>query len=176
MDESGFEQKLQAARTGDEKAWADLYRGTAPAVRGYLRARGAIDPDDLLAEVFLQIARDIKSFDGTEREFRAWAFTIGRNRLVDAARRAGRRVTEVPAETLPERVGGDAESEVLERLSEQEVRALIARLPARQQDVILLRVIGELTITEIAGILKKRPGAVKALQRRALLRLKKDLS
>lgn len=176
MDESGFERKLQAARAGDETAWADLYGGTAPALRGYLRARGAADPDDLLAEVFLQIARDIKSFDGTEREFRAWAFTIGRNRLADAARRAGRRVTEIPAETLPERMGGDTESEVLERLSEQEVRALIARLPARQQDVILLRVVGELTITEIAGILKKRPGAVKALQRRALLRLKKDLS
>lgn len=175
MSEPPFEEMLDGAREGDENAWSHLYRGTAPAVRGYLRARGSTHPDDLLGEVFLQIARDISGFSGTEREFRAWAFTIARNRLVDAARRSGRRVAEVPTERAPEVVGGDTESEVLDRLASEEVRALIGKLPGRQQDVILLRVLGDLSITEVAEILGRRPGAVKALQRRALARLRKDL-
>lgn len=175
MTEATFEELLEGAQEGDENAWSHLYRGTAPVVLGYLRARRAVHPEDLLGEVFLQIARDISGFTGTEREFRAWAFTIARNRLVDASRRSGRRVTEVPAARTPEVVGGNTETEVLERLASEEVRALIGNLPGRQQDVILLRVLGDLTVNEIAEILGKRPGAVKALQRRALARLRRDL-
>ncbi|MGH2695177.1 MAG: RNA polymerase sigma factor [Actinomycetota bacterium] len=81
----GFATTLAAARLGAEWAWGALYDDLAPAVTGYLRARGAPEPDDLTGEVFLQIVRDLRGFSGNEREFRSWVFTITHHRLLDTA-------------------------------------------------------------------------------------------
>lgn len=67
-----FNALLEAARDGDEGAWAEIFQELAPVVLGYLRSNGAPDPDDTLGEVFLQVSRDIKAFEGDERRFRAW--------------------------------------------------------------------------------------------------------
>ena len=82
---------IAAARSGAEWAWATLYRELAPSIRGYLRFRGAEEPDDLLGEVLLQLVRDLDAFDGDERAFRAWVFTIAHHRLLDDRRRQVRR-------------------------------------------------------------------------------------
>ena len=95
-----FAALLEEARAGSESAWAEIYRDLAPAVHGYLRTSGAPDPEDTLSEVFLQIARDVPGFEGDERQFRSWVFTIAHHRLIDDRRAAGRRPPEVdtPAE------------------------------------------------------------------------------
>ncbi len=54
-----FESALKAAKAGAEWAWAALYRDLAGPVTGYLASRGAPEPDDLAAETFLQVARNI---------------------------------------------------------------------------------------------------------------------
>src|SRR4030081_3701589 len=56
-----FEVVLAAARTGADWAWEALYRDLAPLVHGYLRSRGAREPEDLTGEVFLGIARGLPS-------------------------------------------------------------------------------------------------------------------
>jgi len=56
------------------------------------------------------------------------------------------------------------------------VRELVGRLSSEQQDVLLLRLFGELTTPEIAVIVGKRPGAAKALLRRGLASLRKEIS
>ena len=89
--EQRFEPVLSAARTGAEWAWAELYREHAPAVLGYLRARRAPDAEDLLGEVFLQLARDLSGFEGDARAFRAWVFTVAHHRLLDDVRKRRRR-------------------------------------------------------------------------------------
>jgi RNA polymerase sigma-70 factor, ECF subfamily len=87
-----FPQVLDAARLGADWAWAAVYRDLAPSARGYLRARGAPDPDDVVGEAFLQVVRDLPRFEGGERELRAWVFTIVHHRLLDARRREARGV------------------------------------------------------------------------------------
>jgi RNA polymerase sigma-70 factor (ECF subfamily) len=171
-----FAMTLAAARGGDEAAWARLYRDLAPALLGYLRARRAALPEDLLGEVFVHMVTSLDSFQGEEHDFRAWAFTITRNRLVDSRRRSARRVLEVPVDPEPAVEAGDVETEAINRLGAQEIRELISRLSPDQQDVLLLRILGGLTLPEIAVALGKRLGAVKALQRRGLARLKKEIS
>ena len=173
-----FPEILAAARIGAELAWTALYRDLAPSVRGYLRARGAAEPDDVLGEAFLQIVRDIDRFDGDEREFRTWAFTIVHHRLLDARRRDARRpVSPSPDETL-QRAGeiGDVEDEAMTGLTVARVRELLGRLSPDQQDVLLLRLFGDLSVAEVAATLGKRPGAVKALLRRGLASLRKEIS
>src|SRR5512132_2244997 len=89
-----FDSTLTAARTGEEWAWAALYRDTAPPLLPYLKARGAIDPDDTLGEVFVRVVRKLPEFRGGESDFRAWLFTIARHRLIDEARLRARRPEE----------------------------------------------------------------------------------
>lgn len=171
-----FSGILERARAGDPAAWESLYRELAPVVIGYLRAKGAADPEDLLGATFLSVVRDIERFSGGEREFRSWVLTIAHRRQVDEVRRSSRRVKEVP-DTEGDRVPvGDAEADALERLDVASVRAILGRLSPDQQAVIALRVISDLTIEEVARILNKRPGAVKSLQRRGFEALRKFLS
>ncbi len=113
--EQRFESVLSAARTGVEWAWAELYREHAPAVLGYLRARGAPDAEDLLGEVFLQLARDLSGFEGDARAFRAWVFTVAHHRLLDDVRKRRRRPQTDGGHALDELAGGvgDAEEDAL---------------------------------------------------------------
>lgn len=168
--------RLDAARMGDQAAWTELYRELAPLVLGYLRARRAPEPEDLAGEVFAQMARDLASFDGGERELRAWVLRIAHNRLIDLRRHRARRPLDLPGGELAEqRAGPSAEGEALERLGGEEVRRLLGLLTADQEAVLLLRVIGGLNAREIAKVLGKRQGAVKALQRRGLERIRREL-
>jgi RNA polymerase sigma factor (sigma-70 family) len=169
MLENEFPRTLAAARAGGEWAWASIYQDLAPSVLGYLRKRGAADPEDLTGEVFLQVVRDLGSFDGNERDFRAWVFTIAHHRLLDDARRRARRPLEQPssAAELAEE-SENAEEEAWRDLASDRVREIIDRLSPEQRDVLLLRILGDLTVNEVAGLLGKSAGAVKALQRRGL--------
>jgi RNA polymerase sigma-70 factor (ECF subfamily) len=145
-------------------------------VAGYLRAHGAADPDDLVGEVFLQVVRGLDRFSGPEQAFRAWVFTIAHRRLVDDVRRRTRRpAVAVTPEVLSEiaGAGGDVAEEATAQIDAQRVRAAIAELPPDQRAVLLLRIVGDLTIEQIAAAVGKRPGAVKALQRRALKRMER---
>ena len=172
-----FEHVLSAARAGGEWAWERLYAELAPTVVGYLRARGAAEPEDLAGEAFLQVVRDLPRFSGDERDFRAWVFTIVHRRLIDERRRRGRRPAEpAPPDEVAARAGagGDVAEEALARVSDERVREVIAQLPGEQQTVVLLRILGDMTIEEVARAIGKRVGATKALQRRALRRIERE--
>lgn len=174
---AAFDGVLAAARAGAEWAWAELYRDAAPSVLAYLRAQKAADPENLGGEVFLQLVRDLRSFAGGEREFRAWLFTIAHNRLLDERRRATRRPAEAAGPGLVEWHApvGDAEDEALSALGAERVERAIRRLSPDQQTVLLLRLFAELTVDEVATVIGKRPGAVKQLQRRGLVALRREL-
>ena len=172
-----FEPVLSAARAGGEWAWARIYDDLAPVVLGYLRARGATEPNDVLGEVFLQVVRDLPGFEGDERAFRSWVFTIAHHRLLDDVRHRSRRPADpVPPEALDHTLGsGDVEQDALERLGVERVTELIGQLTRDQQDALLLRIVADLSVDEIARAMGKRPGAVKALQRRALATLRRSI-
>jgi RNA polymerase sigma-70 factor, ECF subfamily len=77
-----------------------------------------------------------------------------------------------PPGSLPDSLSiGDVESEAMENLSTQAALARIAGLPPDQAEVVLLRVLGGLSVKDVAAILGKRPGTVRVLQHRALHRL-----
>lgn len=174
-----FAQILEAARTGADWAWSRLYGDLAGPVLGYLRGRGAADPDDVTGEVFLQVVRDLHTFDGDERAFRTWVFSITHHRLLDDARYRSRRPVQPAFDDdilNKESDAADVEGEVLQADLVAQVRRFITRLSPDQQDVLLLRLVGQLTVDEVAQALGKRPGAIKALQRRGLAALKKEIS
>jgi RNA polymerase sigma-70 factor (ECF subfamily) len=146
-------------------------------VLGYLRAQRASEPEDLTGEVFLQVVRDLHRFEGDEGEFRAWVFTIVRNRIIDAGRHRARRPVEVAPEvpTVADE-SADVETQVLDRAATEQVRQIIEQLGPDQREVLLLRILGDLTVEETARVVGKSPGAVKALQRRGLAAVDRAMS
>jgi RNA polymerase sigma factor (sigma-70 family) len=165
----GFEEILAAARLGQPWALSALYRSYAGAVAGYIRGRTSAEPDDLVSEVFTSVFTGLGRFSGTEADFRGWLFTIAQRRIVDDLRRRSREVATTPYETHADiRSVGSAESESLDRLGEEWVRSVLDRLAPDQRDVLLLRILGDLTVEQIAQTLGKSSGAVKQLQRRGL--------
>ena len=177
MGEEKFTALLAAAKAGDEGAWEEIFRDLGPAVLGYLRASGAPDPDDVLGETFLQVARDIPKFDGTEPAFRAWVFTIAHHRLIDARRYSARRPVELsPEPPEPGEGADDAADEALKRIGIERVQELLVTLSDDQCAVLLLRFVADMSIDDVARAVGKRPGAVKALQRRGLAAVKRRLA
>jgi RNA polymerase sigma factor (sigma-70 family) len=170
-----FPEVLKAARTGSEFAWTQLYRAYAPGIRSYLKGRGASDPDDLTGEVFLQVVTALHNFSGDERDFRSWIFTVAHNRFVDERRAVrSRRDAPFPEEVIHSRAAsGDVEGDALLELGGDHVRALIGSLTPDQQSVLLLRLLAGLTVDEVARAIGKKPGSVKALQRRGIASLRK---
>jgi len=173
-----FPGVLAAARAGGEWAWAELYKDLAPTVLGYLRLRGAPDPEDTLGEVFLQIVTGLEKFDGGEAEFRTWAMSLAHRRAIDAYRKAARRPAVPVGDALADLAEGieDVEAQGLDRLQAADALRVIRTLSPDQQDVLLLRLVAGLTGEEVAQILGKRVTAVKALQRRGVAALRKKLS
>ena len=174
MNPKQFSAVLEAARAGGEWAWSQLYGDLAGQVLGYLRVRGATEPEDLLGEVFLQVARNLSSFSGDDVGFRSWVFTIAHRRLIDERRTGSRR----PVEFMTEHESGESRDPAMivgDRLSEERIAGTLQCLVPDQRDVLLLRIIGGITVEEIAAILGKSIGAVKALQRRALQTLKRNM-
>ncbi len=144
---------------------------------GYLRANRGPEPEDTLSEVFLQAARDLPRFEGDERQFRAWIFTIAHHRLIDARRRQARRPVEPVADVdEPDESEPDVAEVALGQIGAEEVKRALAALTEDQRAVLLLRVLGDLSVEQAARALGKRPGAVKALHRRGLAAVKRELA
>ena len=172
----GFPEVLHAARAGASWAFERLYVELAPVVGGYLRMQGAAEPDDLTSEAFLGVFGRLASFEGSEQQFRSWVFTIAHRRLIDERRRAVRRPSIMTADTdLLDRPGGDVEQDAFAELGTARVYELCAGLSDDQREVLVLRVVGDLTVEQVAAIVDKSVGAVKALQRRALHALRRKL-
>jgi RNA polymerase sigma factor (sigma-70 family) len=164
-----FNAVLEAAQQGAPQAFERIFTSLAPVVTGYLRIQGAVEPDDLASEVFVAVLRNIDRFHGDEPGFRSWVFTIAHRRLLDERRRLVRRPPSDPlAEELDVIAPDDVEGAVEESLSAERIRSLCDRLSPDQRDVLLLRLLGRLTIEEVAEVVGKGAGAVKALQRRGL--------
>lgn len=173
-----FTARLEAARAGDAVAWSHLYHELAPLVLGYLRAQHLPDAEDVAGEVMLEVVRDIGRFTGDAAGLRSWVLSIAHHRLLDARRRSQRRPATV-GEPEPEGPYATEEAgpEEATLASDGLTRLLpaLASLTEDQRSVLLLRVIGDLPIAEVARITGKRVGAVKQLQRRAAAAMRRAL-
>jgi RNA polymerase sigma-70 factor (ECF subfamily) len=168
-----FDRVLAAARAGDESAFAVLWRDLNPPLLRFLQVVAPAWAEDVASEVWLGVAVGLDRFAGSEAGFRAWVFTVARQRAVDAARYAARRpALPVPVQALVDRANADDPADAaVEQASTRAALALVAQLPRDQAEVVALRVIAGLDVTRVAEIVGKRPGAVRVLAHRGLRRL-----
>jgi RNA polymerase sigma-70 factor (ECF subfamily) len=163
----------ESARRGESWALTEVWHRYSPAVTGYLRGHGVADAEDMTSEVFLQVFRRIAKFRGGESDLRTFIFSVAHARYVDDRRRVARRGTdtEFDAEIHGE-VAGSAETEALDALATQRAMRLLDSLSPDQRDVLVLRMVADLSLEQTAEVLGKKVGAVKALQHRGLAALR----
>jgi RNA polymerase sigma factor (sigma-70 family) len=172
----GLEPLVEAARGGSTSAFEQLYRALAGQVASYLRWHHVSDPDGLTNDVFAQVYRKLGSFEGDEQGFRSWVFTIAHHRMIDDRRRSQRQpVVASDVEVEDHRDLGDVEADAFAIMSSDRVRELLEVLSPDQRNVVLLRVIADRSVEDVAKILGKREGAIKALQHRAMAALRRHL-
>jgi RNA polymerase sigma factor (sigma-70 family) len=166
---------VEQAQRGSVTAFEHLYNVLSPSVARYLRWNGVVDVESLTNEVMAQVHRNLQRFSGDGDSFRSWVFTIAHHRMVDDRRANGRRPALTDAEVPDSVLVGDSEEDALAVLSDQRLRALLERLSPDQRDVLLLRIVADLSLEDVAVALGKRRGAIKSLQHRALATLRRQL-
>jgi RNA polymerase sigma-70 factor (ECF subfamily) len=169
---------LSAAQTGAEWGFIALYRDLQPRMLRYVAALvGFADAEDVMAEAWLHVARDLGRFRGDVDGFRGWVSTISRNRAVDHLRSRARQPLVIPG---PGHGGeltaaGDTAVEALTGISTRAAIEMIASLPQVEAEAVLLRVVVGLDGPTAAAVLGKRPGTVRVAAHRGLKRLARNL-
>ena len=175
MSAPELERALAGAARGDQSAIATVYRALNPMLLRYLRHHVGPVAEDVASDVWLALAPNLAGYSGTVDQLRALMFTVARRRVVDQYRHAGRQAPMVALdETCDVADPIDTEGPVVAHLTAQSaVETLVRCLPADQAEIVLLRVLGELDVEQVAAIVGRTKGAVRVAQHRALLRLQR---
>jgi RNA polymerase sigma-70 factor (ECF subfamily) len=168
-----FGRLLAAAQGGDEDAFAAIWRRFNPQLVRYMRVMAGGIAEDLTADTWLQVTRKLLSFEGDETAFRAWIYTIARNRHIDWRRQASRRAeSPVDVQSFERRAGGDDPVATVEaKMSTDSAIALVATLPDAQAEAVMLRAVAGLPVAAAAEIMGRPPGTVRVLCHRGLRKL-----
>ena len=166
---------VSRARKGDPVAWEQIVGEIGPVIRGYARARGVPDPDDLTQDVFTAAAQRIGEFRGDWGAFRSWLFAIAYRQVVNRYRASSRANATGPLPDDPPAATPGPEDEVLERISAGGAVAALEVLEPLERDVVLMRVLGGLDADAVGRAVGKRPGNVRVIQFRAMAKLREEL-
>lgn len=169
-----FGQVLAAAQAGGEWAFEVLYRDLNPRLVRYFASQAPEVAEDLAAETWMGAARGLDSFTGGEEAFRAWLFQIAYRRLVQhwRTRSRDRSSPADPYTMLEHPAPGSLEDAVLENDSVAlTARRITEILSEDQAHVVMLRVLGGLSVDQVAAVMGKRPGTVRVAQHKALKKL-----
>jgi RNA polymerase sigma-70 factor (ECF subfamily) len=170
------ESLVRRAQQRDQEAFAQLYEEYFDRIFRYitLKIGDKAEAEDMTQQVFLNALRSISSFKWKGIPFSAWLYRIAHNQVVDHLRKKQKRTAIPINESL---AGGDSNPQLMAERSLDIEQLLLAtqRLTEAQRQVTSLRFAGELSIAEVAKIMGKSQGAVKALQHSAIVALRKAL-
>src|SRR5436309_1648171 len=168
---------IERARNGDRAAFAELYDTHVDSVYRYLlyRVREPSDAEDLCSEVFTRAFANIHRYRWQGKSFLAWLYTIARNAVTDRRRRERPTVEIDNAFGLAED-GPTAHERAVHGEAVDLLRGAVRHLTSEQQEVIVLRFVENMSSRQVAQVLGKNEGAIRALQFRALGRLRKLLT
>ena len=177
-DDPGLSRAVRAAQEGDEDAFRLLYRAIHPGLIRYLWAQVGDAAEDLAADTWLCVARDLGRFRGDEAGFRGWVITIGRHRVLDYLRYQGRHPSGgAPVELLAHLPAAeDTEGAVMDALATADALEMISALPGVQAEAVLLTVVMELDAKTAGKVMGKSSGAVRVAAHRGLRRLEEQLA
>ena len=173
-------ETIARARSGDAEAWGELFRQYAPAIFRFCRRAlpSREDAEDATTEIFMKVREKLDQFDSS-RPFAAWLYKVSANHCWDILRR--RRIRQDletgEVETLPlEHPDPGQLDQLMEESTSQQVRAALAKMPARARMALVLRYYSDMSYDEIADALSVRRAFVGVVLLRARHQLREILA
>lgn len=166
---------VRRAQQGDREAFAVLYEEHFEGIYRYIfvRIRDQAETEDLTQQVFLAALEALPSYRWRGVPFSSWLFRIAHNRVVDYMRKASK-LRSSPSTDLVA-AESDPEAAVEKEIELAQLAELLEELTPLQREVVSLRFSGGLSTAEVAKVMGKSEGAIKALQHSALAALRKKL-
>jgi RNA polymerase sigma-70 factor, ECF subfamily len=170
------------AVAGNRDALREVLETIRPIVVRYCRARvgaaerSGLSADDIAQEVCLAAITALPRYKDQGRPFLAFVYGIAAHKVADAHRAAARNRAE-PTDVVPERFSSEAGPEqlALQGESSEQMNKLLAILPEKQREILILRVVVGMSAEETADAVGSTAGAVRVAQHRALARLKAEI-
>lgn len=171
------------AVAGSRDALREVVETIRPIVVRYIRARlGAtervgLSADDVAQEVCLAAIQALPRYQDQGRPFLAFVYGIAAHKVADAHRAAARNRSD-PTDVVPERYSLDAgpEQMAIQADTSERMNKLLAVLPDKQREILILRIVVGLSAEETADAVGSTPGAVRVAQHRALAKLKSEIT
>ncbi len=171
------ESLIKRAQKRDPEALTQLYEENFDKIYRYvaLKIGERTEAEDITQQVFLSALGSIASYRYKGAPFSSWLFRIAHNKIVDYWRKKTR-LAIIPLDDSVRARDGDPEQVAEQNLEIEQLVRMTKRLTRSQQEVISLRFGGGLPINEVARIMGKSEGAIKALQHSAIVSLRKALA
>ncbi|MGV9824410.1 MULTISPECIES: sigma-70 family RNA polymerase sigma factor [unclassified Gordonia (in: high G+C Gram-positive bacteria)] len=177
-----LDHAVRAAAQGDRGALTSVLESVQEPVLRYCRGRIGVgerhlfSADDVAQEALMAVMTALPRYRDQGRPFMAFVYGIASHKVADAMRVAGRMKAD-PVEDVPEvgSIVGGPEQKALEADASREMRELLALIPERQREVLILRLVVGLSAEETAEAVGSTPGAVRVAQHRALAKLKEEM-
>jgi RNA polymerase sigma-70 factor (ECF subfamily) len=175
MSEADEVQLLAAALQFDEVALSELYDRYEAKIYNYIYRRCGEQAlaEDLTAQVFLKMLESIRDGKSWHSSFSGWLYRIAHNLVIDHYRRRDRQPSVNIDDAPP--TASDLEDPVETaqmNIDAERLRAAIGRLTDEQSEVVSLRFLEGYSIAEVAAMVGRSEGAIKALQYRAVAALR----
>lgn len=181
--EGPLNELVALAVRGDQRATEELLSTVRALMLPYCRARlsdkqRTIDsPEDVTQEICLAVLVALAHYQLRGLSFRAFVYGIAAHKVTDAFRAAARERSEPmadPAENFVEYDG--PEQRVLRAEQSERLGRLLAVLPDRQREILVLRFVIGFSAAETAQAVHSTPGSVRVLQHRALNQLRGEMA
>jgi RNA polymerase sigma-70 factor, ECF subfamily len=168
---------MAAAQDGDGAAYALLLAEMLPLLRRVVERRwrllgdGQDGGEDVVQDILLTLHRVRHTYDPA-RPFLPWLMAIVRHRLVDAARRHGRRGARETSIDVVDETFLAVEANTFSERDADIVRRAVAGLPPGQRRAVELVKLGGLSLAEASTKSGISVGALKVAVHRAVKTLK----
>ena len=166
---------IMRAQARDAEAFGRLYEAYFEKIYRYVAIKigNRTEAEDLTQQVFVNALESIGSYKVREVPFSAWLYRIAHNQIVDTLRKRSRRPTLELDESLPIPAEGNLVEDVELKLETKELIEAAKKLTKLQQEVIALRFGADLPIAQVAKVMGKSEGAIKAMQHSAVAALRR---
>lgn len=175
--ESDLAEIASRARRRDPEAFGQIFDLFFEKLKryAYYRTGDMQLAEDLASETLASGLESMEKFTDRGGTLGAWLFGIERNLIARHRESSGRAEVVELSDEVPSGDGEAPEALALDRLTHEQLYGAMRRLPAEQRDVVLLRFMEKLDVKTVARLMGKRPGAVRALQFRAIAALRRIL-
>ncbi|MDD5605297.1 MAG: ECF subfamily RNA polymerase sigma factor, BldN family [Dehalococcoidales bacterium] len=167
---------VNRAKQYDQGAFAQIYEENFDKIFRYIAIKigNQMEAEDLTQQVFMKALKAISSYQWKDIPFSAWLYRIAHNQVVDYIRKKSRQPETELNEDITAAEDNPYKTAEL-KVELEELSSALKKLTPLQQEVISLRFSCEMPIAQVAAVMGKKEGAIKALQHSAIQALRKHM-